>query len=101
MANFFELLGFDSNDMADAMPEKIVQVGTCWLYFGSCDADGMLLLAVELCSSSQQAISCQMLWLISVHVTRGCFWHEVGGQKVAAADVAAQMQPAAFCTGLP
>lgn len=27
MANFFELLGFDSNDMADAMPEKIVQVG--------------------------------------------------------------------------
>jgi hypothetical protein len=26
MANFFELLGFDSNDMADAMPEKIVQV---------------------------------------------------------------------------
>lgn len=28
MANFFELLGFDSNDMADAMPEKIVQVGT-------------------------------------------------------------------------
>lgn len=28
MANFFELLGFDSNDMADAMPEKIVQVST-------------------------------------------------------------------------
>lgn len=30
MANFFELLGFDSNDMADAMPEKIVQVGLQW-----------------------------------------------------------------------
>jgi hypothetical protein len=41
MANFFELLGFDSNDMADAMPEKIVQA------FHDKGKDGVRVLMYE------------------------------------------------------
>jgi hypothetical protein len=57
MANFFELLGFTSDEMADTMPEKIVQVrnrsrcawralagGICCVEGCCCCARALLLL---------------------------------------------------------